>query len=49
MLVVDLVTVVDWAMLVYCRHGLLFFIAVNTMFNNVAAIEIFIAERVIFV
>jgi len=40
---------ISWAVLVGCRHGLLFFIAVNTMFNNVAAIEIFIAERVIFV
>ena len=31
-----------------CRYGLLYFVTVNTLFNNVAAMELFINERIIF-
>ena len=31
-----------------CRYGLLYFVSVNTLFSNVAAIELFISERIIF-
>jgi len=30
------------------RYGLLYFVSVNTLFSNVAAIDLFISERVIF-
>jgi len=31
-----------------CRFGLLYFVSVNTLFSNVAALELFINERVFF-